>query len=143
MAGIKGRSGRKAMPAAWHIVRGSYRPDRHGPRPVAVVAGATALQADIPPVPKAVVKGLGEPGVSFVLDLWARYEDWAPAKLRLLHEAGAVTDTLAEYADIIAKDGKVVVTARGNEVPHPLLRLQAQGQRTLMLLLHALDLKED
>jgi len=131
------------MGAAWHIVRGTYREDRHGPRPTAAVVGALALQVDVPPVPKVAIKGLGEPGVSFVLDLWARYEAWAPAKLRLLHEAGAVTDTLAEYATIIGKDGKVVTTARGTEVPHPLLRLQAQAQRTLMLLLNALDLKED
>ena len=143
MAGKKGRSGRRAMPAAWHIVRGTYRADRHGPRPGPVVMGATALQVEVPPIPKAVLAGLSEPGVSFVLDVWSRYGDWAPEKLVLLRQVGAVTDTLEEYAGLIAEGGKVVVTSRGNEVAHPLLRLQAQAQRTLVLLLAALDLKEE
>ena len=131
------------MPVSWHIVHGSYRADRHGPRPVAAVAGATALQVDVPPLPAALASGLRERGLQLVLDLWAKYEDWQPEKLVVLHEAGAVTDTLEEYAAIIGRDGKVQTTARGHEVPHPLLRLQSQAQRTLMLLLNALDLKED
>ena len=33
MAGVKGRSGRKALSAREHLLRGTWRPDRHGPRP--------------------------------------------------------------------------------------------------------------
>jgi len=143
MSGVKGRSGRKPMPAAWHILRGTYRPDRHGPRPGPVVVGATALQVAVPPVPKGVLAGLAAPGRELACALWERYDDWTPGQLSLLHEVGVVADTLAEYAGILAQAGKIQPTPSGREEPHPLLRLQAQAQRTLVLLLAALNLKED
>jgi hypothetical protein len=34
----KGRSGRKPMPVAEHVLRGTYRPERHGPLPENVFA---------------------------------------------------------------------------------------------------------
>jgi hypothetical protein len=144
MSGVKGRSGRKPLPVALHLARGTYRRDRHGPKPV-TTAGALALQpaVDVPPMPKAVLAGLGERGRALVADLWCRWEDWQPETLVLLHEAGTVADTLAAYAGIISHDGTTVTTARGTIVPHPLLRLQAQAQRTFVLLLAALDLRED
>ena len=143
MAGVKGRSGRRPLPVSVHILKGTFRKDRHGARLAAGVEGATALQPSVPFPPAALTAGLRERGLQLVLDLWGEYGSWEPQKLLLLHEAGVVADSLAEYAAVIAKDGKVVVTPRGHEVPHPLLRLQAQAQRTLALLFSKLDLKEE
>ena len=143
MSGVKGRSGRRPLPVATHILRGTFRKSRHGARLLAPVEGATARQVAVPFPPAALTAGLRERGLEFVLDLWTTYEKWEPQKLALLHEAGTVTDSLSEYQTILARDGKVVTTARGNELPHPLLRLQAQAQRTLALLIDKLDLRED
>lgn len=159
MSGVKGRSGRRPMPVSLHVMRGTYRADRHGPRPTPVMAGAVAPQLDVPPVPKTVLAGLGAPGREAVCDLWCRYGDWTPAQLLILHQIGLVQDALAEYAAIIAQDGRFVTpanetlrppslfretlsTPRPDRIPHPLARLQAQAQRTLVLLLRQLDLKE-
>lgn len=143
MSGVKGRSGRRPLPVSVHILRGTFRPGRHSALLAASVEGATALQPSVPFPPADLTAGLRERGLQLVLDLWGAYGSWEPQKLVLLHEAGIVADSLAEYAVVIARDGKTVVTPRGHEVPHPLLRLQAQGQRTLALLLGKLDLRED
>lgn len=142
MAGVKGKSGRRPMSAEWHLARGTFRKDRHRRRVPSAVAGPAALAVDIPPVPAVTTAGLGEPGRAFVADVWAHYQDWPPEKLRLLHEAGAVTDALHEYAAILARDGRIVTAARGNEVLHPVVRVQAQALRSLMLLVNALGLRE-
>jgi hypothetical protein len=144
MAGVKGKSGRRPLSVASHILNGTFRPDRHGPRPVAApVAGATALQADVPPMSKALTAGLGASGLTFLLDVWGRYDDWAPAHLILLRQAGELVDSLADYATIIARDGALLTSSRGKIYPHPLLRVQSQARGTFLALLAALDLKEE
>ena len=144
MSGVKGRSGRRPLPVSTHILRGTFRKDRHGARLSAGVEGATALQPDLlPTLPKALTDGLKERGLELAIDLWTRYGDWEPEKLVLLHECGVVADALGEYQSIIRQDGRVKLTPRGHEVPHPLLRVQAQAHRTLAILLSKLDLKEE
>jgi hypothetical protein len=142
MAGVKGRSGRKPLSAAAHLLRGTFRPDRHGPRPV--TAGATALQAPacVPAVPSAVVDGLGERGLSFVLEVWSDYGEWTPASMVLLRQAGQVLDALEDYAANIARTGALIKTPRGGVLPHPLLRVQHSARATLLALVSALNLKE-
>lgn len=49
MSGKPGRSGRKALPLSDHLLRGTYRPSRHGPLPEAVKRTAGR---DIPAVEK-------------------------------------------------------------------------------------------
>lgn len=142
MAGVKGRSGRRPLPVATHILQGTFRKDRHAARWAAVVPGATAPQLKLELPPASLTAGLRERGLALVLDLWGAYGEWEPQKLVLLHEAGLVADALAEYQSIIDRDGKIQTTARGNEVPHPLLRVQRQAQHTLTLLLDKMDLKE-
>ena len=143
MSGKKGRSGRRPLPVAAHILAGTFRKDRHAGRLAAVVPGATAPQLKLDMPPAALTAGLRERGLSLVLDLWGAYWEWEPQNLLLLHEAGLVADSLEEYARIIERDGKIQKTARGNEVPHPLLRVQRQAQHTLTLLLDKMDLREE
>jgi hypothetical protein len=142
---------------AEHLLKGTYRPDRHGPLPPEVITGATAPQVVVPRLPKALMDGLGERGLQFTLDLLERYDDWTPANLVVLHEVGTVIDTLDRYAQIIARDDEAAALQGGEtanlflgatsrpplvSTPHPLARLRAQAQRSLVLLLKQLDLKE-
>jgi len=153
MSGVKGRSGRKRLPVALHLARGTYRPDRHGPRPAPAVAGTLALQPAVPALPKAVVAGLREPGLSFVARLWARYDDWNPAHEVVLHEVGLVVDTLDDIshaldeADQAARTDGLFPGARPSAQKvsdrEPLLRLQAHERRSLVNLLKMLDLPKD
>jgi hypothetical protein len=48
MSGVKGRSGRRPLSVETHILRGTYRADRHGPHPVAAPAPA---QRPVPATP--------------------------------------------------------------------------------------------
>lgn len=107
-----------------------------------MTVGATALRMNVPPIPKPLIVGLRERGLQFVLDLWSQYDDWSPADRIILHEAAVVADALADCEAIIGSEGRLVPGKRGKRSLHPLLRVQAQAQRTLMLLLGKLDLKE-
>lgn len=142
MSGVKGKSGRKRKPLALHILEHTYRPDRHGPRPVTAGATAVAPSISVPAVPQAVIAGLAEPGLSFVLDTWGEYGEWSPAALVLLRQAGQTIDALAGYQAQIAADGALLTTSRGSRLAHPLLRTQHQARATLLALLAALNLKE-
>ena len=154
MAGVKGRSGRKPLSVALHLARGTYRPDRHGPRPAPVVMGAVAPQPRIELPPKAVLDGLAETGLSFVLALWQRYESWTPAQEVVLHEVGAAVDTLNDIGRALTESDQGDVTP--NLFPRaarpsaqrilerePLLRLQNATRRSLVNLLKTLDLPRE
>ena len=142
MAGVKGRSGRRPKPVALHLLAGTYRADRHGPRPAA--AGSSALSmAHVDPLPKTLLAGLHDPGRAFVVSLWTTYGSWSVGDTVLLHQAALLVDRLSEYQKILAADGCLVPRRAGGPIePHPLLRLQAQAQRTFVLLLDKLDLKD-
>src|SRR4051812_1859958 len=43
VSGKRGRSGRRPLPIAEHLLRGTFRPDRHGPRPLTSGSTAPAL----------------------------------------------------------------------------------------------------
>ena len=93
MAGVKGRSGRRRLPVAMHLERGTFRPDRHGSRPdvvgaVAVHRPATALT----PPPKELTEGLSAAGAAFVNGAWAEFEGWTELKRLLLRRAGEIVD---------------------------------------------------
>lgn len=148
MAGVRGRSGRKRLPAHVHLDRGTFRPDRHGSREAALAAreqvrrfgstvGATALAPAVEELPVSLTAGLDVRGSAFVVSLWREYEDWAPSKLLLLHELGGVVDTLTRYESMVAAAAPGVLT----ETDATIARLRAQAQRTYVLLLAKLDLK--
>jgi len=127
MAGKAGRSGRK----------------KAGSKALSfgVTAGAGPAAGRLPPVPRRIVCGLGEAGCAFARDMWQGYDRWRPEQETLLRECGVTVDALAEYAATL-KGGRTVTGPRGALGPHPAVRLQSHAQRTLLLLLRALDLKE-
>ena len=152
MAGVKGRSGRKPLPVALHLARGTYRKDRHGPRPGPAVVGATALQLAVPALPKAIVGGLRSPGLSFVAAVWAKYDDWNPSDQVVLHEVGLAVDTLDDISHALSEVDQagprldLFPTARLAQrilEREPLIRLQAATRRSLTGLLKTLDLKDN
>ena len=134
------------------MARGTYRADRHGPRPTAAVVGATALQLDVPALPKAIVAGLRSPGLSFVAAVWAKYGDWSPSDQVVLHEVGLAVDTLDDLSQALAEADQedprqdLFPTARPSAQRilerEPLIRLQAATRRSLTGLLKTLDLKD-
>ena len=138
------------MPVALHLARGTFRADRHGPRPVPVVAGAVAPQLAVPALPKAIVTGLREPGCSFVAAVWARYGDWSPTDQVVLREVGLAVDTLDDLSHALAEiqpsEGLFPgarMSAQRIADAEPLIRLQAATRRSLVLLLDQLDLKDE
>jgi len=139
MAGKPGRSGRRPLPVALHLAKGTYRADRHGPKPA--VSGALALAPAVPPMPKTLVAGLREPGLRYVADIWAAYADIGPADVAVLHEAGAAVDLLHDLEVAIAAGGSVVDDA-GVPVANPLLRVQRQTRAALVMLINKLALRE-
>ena len=88
-------SGRKPLPAEVHLLRGTWRPSRHGKRPATV--GALA----VPPQPAgswapqpADLAVLGAAGRALVAALLTHY-DFAPVEGCVLLEAGHAADALA------------------------------------------------
>ncbi len=144
MAGVKRRSGgRNRLSAETHILNGTFRADRHGPRSAApLMIGATALEIAVPPVPSDLVTGLRAPGRTFVTDVWAKYADWGPIALVLLRQAAEVTDALATYRSQLTKDGCLLKGLRGKRYPHPLLRVEGQARAMLRGLLAQLNLEQ-
>jgi hypothetical protein len=138
MSGKKGRSGRKPMGLALHLAHGTYRADRHGPKPATVGALAPAVL----PIPKGLLLGLGECGRGFVAAVWVDYEDFPAGDLPVLHEAGAAVDLLRDLEVAIATaGGAVVVDDDGRQVLNPMLRAQRQTRATLVQLLNKLGLE--
>lgn len=142
MSGVKGRSGRRPLPLETHLLRHTFRPDRHGPRPS--TEGATALQAPLPVplVPPTLLADLGTRGRQFVTELWNEYADWSPSNIVLLREAAEVLDLLERCRRSIAAKGCLLTGQRGTPYPHPLLRVQRQARATLLALVAAMNLKD-
>lgn len=126
-----------------HLLNGTFRSDRHGPRPAVPVFGATALQPlVVPPFPATLVTGLRAPGRTFVKNLWEHYTEWEPVALVLLRQAAEVIDALADYRTRVKKDGCLLKGARGKRYPHPLLRVQGQARAMLRGLLAQLNVEK-
>jgi hypothetical protein len=133
MAGQPGRSGRPPLPAHVHLLNGTHRVDRHGPREAAVPPP--------PPVPigrarrARALEGLQDAGREFVRGLLDAYGDWAPHKIALLREAAEATDTLAAIRQAIAAAGGPA------EASARLLRTEHQASARLLRAVAALGLK--
>ena len=125
MAGKPGLSGRKTEAS----------------RALAFGPGVPVPHAAVGPVPASVVAGLGQAGADFVQATWSHYEQWAPEQETLLHEGGRVVDALHEYAVTLKVDGRIVEGPRGGTALHPLVRVEAQALRSLMLILKSLRLE--
>jgi hypothetical protein len=128
MAGKKGKSGRRPDAARGPLVFGPQVP---------------TPQAAVEPIPAWVTDGLAASGRGFVEATWDHYEEWAPDSKALLREGGRVVDALHEYAERLRSDGRVIQGPRGGTALHPLVRVEAQALRSLLLIVKALRLSED
>ena len=93
MAGKPGRSGRPRKPLSYHVLAGSYRPDRHGPLPANVAVMPAASVAGWQPT-EAQRAGLGVAGRALMDDVLGAYEPSLVDGLQLL-EAARAADVLA------------------------------------------------
>jgi hypothetical protein len=94
MSGKRGRSGRRPLPIEEHLLRGTFRADRHGPRPT--ISGTSAVKFEAPAsLPASALKGLGLDGAEFVQQVWAAYSGWTPGKRVLLWKAAELLDAEA------------------------------------------------
>ncbi len=84
-------------------------------KPKLTLVNATPPDLTAPPA------NLGEAGASLWRAVMAEYQIGDTGGLALLGQACAAVDRLAEYAEIIKRDGMLVHTARGPK-EHPLLR---------------------
>lgn len=116
--------GRKPKPTALHVADGTYRADRHGPRPVA--PGPTLfpeLDREIPQ-PPANLQGAA-------LRIWHE-------TVRELERLGTLDTAdrglIALYAEAraelgwamnrVRKEGRIVATAAGGQKPHPAMGIK-------------------
>lgn len=69
MSGRPGRSGRRGLSIVDHQLRGTFRPDRHGPRAAAVAVIDAPVR-----VPEPLLIGLGDAGQAFLSACYAEYQ---------------------------------------------------------------------
>lgn len=144
MAGVRGRSGgarrgagRLRQSADVHRLRGTFRPDRHGPRTV----GAKALAGSIPKVTLDAIGHLQpdtQRWVSDVSDVWVLDEHHQ----RLLQLAGEAWDQAQSARAILATEGLTVPTAQGGSKPHPCVAIATAARAQFATLLAQLDLDD-
>lgn len=152
MPGVAGRSGRPRKPVDEHLLRGTYRADRHGDR------GALALVSSSPSVAprhdreaRRLIRGLSRGSQRLGRALLAEYEGWATADLVLLRLTLEALDRAEACRKVIAADGLMPAGKRadssgspeeggsaasattnernrgGHGKPHPLLRVERQA----------------
>jgi hypothetical protein len=119
MAGIPGRSGgHNALSPREHVQRGTFRPDRHGPRPAAETPGRE--QPVITAARRRVMDGLDADGQWLAGRLLDEFDGW--------HSASLVT--MRFYVDAVRRVATATDAAeRRREV------------RTMLALLKALELR--
>lgn len=115
MAGRRGTVPWNKLTAEQHVVRGTFRRDRHGGRTARTVPVAE-------PIPPEVIEGLGERGKAFVEATWAHWGGWTPPDCVKLRLAGQlITDLDQRCADP---------------------RFERETQRLLLTALAALNLRD-
>ena len=101
MAGVPGRSGgANRLPVTEHLLRGTFRPDRHGPRPPRQVSPWVALEGGASPAkrfpPAAIFRGLQGRGRAFVRALYREYDEIGPTDETLITLCAQLLDDAAE-----------------------------------------------
>src|SRR5262245_10257682 len=104
-------SGRKRKSIEQHLLNGTYRRSRHGPRPSSplrlATQGATAviLEPVVGPAPAWILDGLAEPGRRLVTDAWQVFEGWSGAEQVLLRQAARALDDAESDTDSRGRRG--------------------------------------
>lgn len=92
MAGKAGRSGRRRLSVAHHLAHGTYRKDRHGPKPARAAVAIFPAPPAADDTPEQLVAGLEAGGGRFVRACWAEYRGWSAPQRLLLQRAGQLVD---------------------------------------------------
>lgn len=154
MAGMKGRSGgrrrgagRPSLSADVHRLRGTYRPDRHGPRVIGATAAAIVPIAAPSPVEKPDETPTDAPThLEPATLMWAEYilTNWTLDEhhARLLQLACEAWDTSQRAHAIVAVEGMTVPTAAGGCKAHPLLAVAAAARAQFASLIAQLNLED-
>ena len=138
MAGVKGRSGRKRKSLEAHILEGTWRPDRHGPRPSSF-SGNNVLslpQASSIEPPAELLAGLGDTAAAYVRTVFADFE---PSKTEqfVLRSAAESLDRAIAIRACIDRDGLMP-----NRSPHPLLRHERAAHAQFLAAVRQLNLEK-
>lgn len=147
MAGVKGRSGgkrpgagRKPMTPAERLLRGTWRPDRHGPRPPIIPTPSTPT----PVADAAAEPSTPPPHLSPTAAAWWRHvvAGWAPDHhhLLLLRLACEALDQAEAARAVVAREGLTVPTADGSVRAHPCLAAATAARAQFASLVAQLDL---
>jgi hypothetical protein len=94
MAGKKGRSGRPRLSIEHHLAHGTFRRDRHGPRPPrgAVAIAIFPAPPDADTTPEQLLEGLAAAGTAFARATHSEYRNWSTPDLLLLRQAAQLVD---------------------------------------------------
>ena len=125
MAGRKGRSGgHNRVSAQEHLLRGTFRKDRHTTRrsPAFADNHAPANEAAAVP-PDELLAGLGEAGRALVLKLYPT-GGWSVTAQIFLRIAASRLDLASTARAILARDGLLL-----DEKRHPMLLVERQAMR--------------
>jgi len=136
MAGIKGRSGgHNRLSTQAHILRGTFRKDRHatGRTPAFADNGLPANDPAAVP-PDELLAGLGEAGRALVLKLYPT-GFWTVQAQIFLRIAASRLDMAAAARAILAKDGLLLDGKR-----HPMVLVERQAMRDFRDALRELEL---
>jgi hypothetical protein len=147
VSGKPGRSGRKPLPVALHLARGTFRPDRHGARLAAAQAAPLTAPAVLGPIPPKMLEGLGEPGRQFLADKWvelaeqhASVDASATALLRL---GATLIDDAAVTRRDLQKGGPLLYSGGGRKYLNPLVRHLRQIENELIAVLKELEIEPE
>lgn len=135
MAGRKGRSGRRPVPVALHVARGTYRRDRHGPLPAPAPVSAPPLPVGAP----AWLADLKPAGRELATSLLAEFQGWSSQELAVLRVAAEARDRQAQMSSIIDAEGLVRRGRSGAPVAHPLIRHERAAGQQVVAALRQLD----
>jgi hypothetical protein len=135
---MKRPRGRPRLPVEWHLLRGTYRRDRHGPLPA--VAGETRNR----PVTGFVPAGAwtGQTLIEALSKAWQLDDPMARVELEaaaVAYDRGRTLDALLDGSDgLIAKASTGAISARVLEV---ITKARTSAAAELRLALDRLDLE--
>lgn len=129
--GGPGSGGHNKRPASDHVLRGTWRKDRHGD---VVPLRRPAYEPGAPP------ESLSEAARALRARILAEFEGWTPPEVFELDLALQASDRYAAAAEQIRRDGIVLRGTRGGQRPHPLLRVLHAEARLMVDLFRQLRL---
>jgi phage terminase small subunit len=133
MAGRAGRSGRRRVSPELHIIRGTFRKDRHALAPV--VDPAPPVRLPRPP------RGLSVEIRRFWTDTVRHWQIEAPADLKLLQLACEALQDAHEARAERKREGDTLTMPSGARRPHPAVQREHNARLTFARLLAQLNLE--